>query len=100
MVHLELALTNDLARLLELHVSVATHPLLESLLKSRPFLRRTLAACLDQQSDGNRLSIIRLLGILLTPAIQQLIRKSHQDDDHLSGLLEMFLTAVDEGNLG
>lgn len=93
MVKHDLALSNDLVQLLELHISVAVHPLLGSLSKSRHFLS-TLRR--SSPSDEQRLSFIRLLGLLLTPTYQVLVVK---DSDNLASLMDLFLSGIDQGKL-
>lgn len=91
----ELQLSEDLVRLLELHVAIAVHPLLENLLRSGPFLKVSLRRDMfsSQPRTVDRLSFIRLLGLLLTPSYQSL----NLNSDSLYNLLDLFLSNVDQG---
>ena len=85
-----LSISDDLVRLLELHISITVHPLLENLAKSRrlkPSLLKASSNCLPE----NRLN----LGLLLTPGYASVM----EDNGNLTTceLLPVFLTSVDYG---
>lgn len=90
----ELSLSDDLVRLLELHVSITIHPILENLTKTRKLMSSLLKASSNCPPE-NRLNLIRLLGLLLTPSYQSTMG----EDNSLTStdILAIFLSAVDKG---
>ena len=91
----ELSLSDDLVRLLELHISITIHPILEHLTKTRQFMSSLLKVSSNCPPE-NRLNLIRLLGVLLTPSYQLAIGENNSFTS--TDLLAMFLSAVDKGN--
>ena len=87
----ELLISDDLALILEQHVSIAIHPLLEHLLKTSQFVNALQKLSTGCQPD-TRLNLLRLVGHLLTPDYQQYI------SEHFVCLLTIFLQNVDLGN--
>ncbi|KAI9562892.1 hypothetical protein GHT06_010348 [Daphnia sinensis] len=85
---------DDLVRLLELHVSIAIHPILEKLTKTRQLLPSLLKASSNCSSE-NQLNLIRLLGLLLTPNYQLNVRNYGITT---SDILAIFLSAVNQGH--
>lgn len=90
----ELSLSDDLVRLLELHVSVTIHPVLENLTKTRQLLSSLLKVSSNCPPE-NRLNFVRLLGLLLTPSYQS--NMGDNNNISFSDILAMFLSAVDKG---
>ena len=91
----ELSLSDDLVRLLELHVSITIHPILENLTKTRRLMSSLLKVSSNCPPD-NRLNFIRLLGLLLTPSYQ--LNMGENNNSVSNDILSMFLSAVDRGN--
>lgn len=92
----ELSLSDNLVRLLELHVSITMHPILENLTKTRQLMSSLLKASSNCPPE-NRLNLIRLLGLLLTPSYQ-LNMGENNNSVSSNAILSMFLSAVDRGN--
>lgn len=92
----ELSLSDDLVRLLELHVSITIHPILENLTKTRRLMSSLLKVSSNCPPE-NRLNFIRLLGLLLTPSYQSNMGENNNSVSS-NDILSMFLSAVDRGN--
>ena len=95
MVKLELpAINDDSIRLLELHLSIAVHPLLNHLVKTKRFWSSLEKVSQSSIESNDVLDLYRLLGLLLTPNYQ-----SNLYDNVCSyQLLELFLCTTDRGN--
>ena len=91
----ELHLSDELVRLLELHISITIHPLLEYLARNRKLLQ-VLVKASSQCTVENRLYFTRLLGLFITPNYQLMFRES--SFGCTSELLQIFLSSVDCGN--
>lgn len=86
---------NDSTRLLESHLSIAVHPLLNHLVKSKRFWSSLEKASHSTIEGNNLLDLYRLLGLLLTPSYQSNLCENIS----FYQLLELFLYTTDRGKI-
>ena len=91
----ELPYNNDLIHILELHVSITTHPILENLIKTQRFLSTLAKISATSCSGGYRLNLMRFLGMLLSPTYQSIVEESKSGSS--IELLNILFCVVDQG---
>lgn len=84
----------DLIRLLEVHVSVTVHPILENLVRTQRFLPTLMK--ISSSCSNNRLNLMRLLGVLFTTTYQSVVEENRRGSLK-SDLLSILLRVVDQG---